>query len=187
MYESSGLIDVNIENYTCLNNFHNGMAILGIQNWARDKGIAAPGKNATIWTAHNETYRFTSSGGASRFVSCKLYTLGGSFVSNSATASNAADSSLLNTQFNNICPATDTTDTTKYLVQTSCTACPSGNIITSTCTIMLIQKQLNPVITNMENGILSSISFSSYQWLLNSTAIPAANAQTYTAAQTGSY
>ena len=63
MYESTALIDMYFENYTCPEIYNSGKAICGIQNWPRNKAVAAPGKNATIWTAHHEAYRFTPSGG----------------------------------------------------------------------------------------------------------------------------
>jgi len=183
MYESTGLIDVYIENYTCINTFDNGNAVLGIQNWARNKGIAAPGKNATVWTAREEAWRFTPSGGNSRFGSCRLFTLNGSFVADADTAVDTADSSLLKVSFNNICPAADTT---KYIVQTSYIACPTGNTITSYDTITVIKRQLDPVITN-NNGTLQTGSFTTYQWLLDGNPVPNASGQTLTATQSGYY
>ncbi|MBL7741570.1 MAG: gliding motility-associated C-terminal domain-containing protein [Chitinophagaceae bacterium] len=76
IYESTGLIEVFFENKLC-NPSTGSNAILGIQNWARTIGIAAPGKNATVWTASNEGYRFTPSGGASRFLRSEVFALGG--------------------------------------------------------------------------------------------------------------
>lgn len=184
MYESSSLIDIYFENYSCPELYDNGKTICGIQNWERDKGVAALGKNATVWTAHNEGYRFTPSGGASRFASSKLYSLSGSFITNADTATNTNDSSLLKLIFTNICSISDTT---KYIVETSFTTCPNGNLITSTDTVIVIKKHLNPTIINLGSGNLSTTNFNSYQWLLNSNPISNATSQNFSATQTGNY
>jgi hypothetical protein len=65
IYESSGLVDVYFENKTCNSSTNTGKAILGIQNWPRDAAVAAPGKNATVWSSVNEGYRFTPNSGLS--------------------------------------------------------------------------------------------------------------------------
>lgn len=128
IYESSGVIEVYIENKVCTATSSNGdRAILGIQNWARDKAVAAPGKNATQWTASNEGYRFTPSGGASRFLSCEVYDIGGTTplaVGDTVTTT----AGFLDVTFPSFCPAGSGN---QYVIKTVFKACenPSNQII----------------------------------------------------------
>ncbi len=136
LYESTGIIEMYIEKYTCPPLFYSlGRATLGLQNWARDKAVCAPGKNAQVWTAVNEAYQFVPSGGATRFINSKIYTLGGSFIANADTSSNADGT--LNLSFANICPSAN--NTTKFLVKTSFKACPNNDTLIYTDTINLVK------------------------------------------------
>ncbi|MEI9807621.1 MAG: SprB repeat-containing protein [Bacteroidota bacterium] len=120
IYESTGLIDVYIQNKACASTSANGnRAVLGIQNWTRDKGLAAPGKNAVPWTATNEGYRFTPSGGASRFVRCEVFALGsGTPLALGDTITTTAG--FLDVTFPSFCP---TGTGGQYVVKTTFTAC----------------------------------------------------------------
>ncbi|HEY6504022.1 MAG TPA: gliding motility-associated C-terminal domain-containing protein, partial [Chitinophagaceae bacterium] len=128
IYESTGIIEVFIENKNCVATSSNGgNAILGIQNWNRDKALAAPGKNRTAWTASNEGYRFTPSGGASRFVSCEVYDLGGTTplaVGDTITTTPG----LLDVTFPSFCP---TGTGGQYVVKTIFSACdnPANELV----------------------------------------------------------
>lgn len=120
IYESTGIVEVFIANKSCLPSTTKE-AILGLQNWYRNKAVAAPGKNATIWNASNEGYRFTPSGGASRFKSCKVYNLDGTFIANGDTITTTAG--LLDVTFPTFCP---TGATGKYLIKTVFYSCGIG-------------------------------------------------------------
>ena len=137
IYEFTGLIDVLIGNKTCLSPTNdNGKAILGIQNWDRTKAVAAPGKNATIWSAVKEGYRFTPNGGTSRFVSSELLGINGAFIAKADTAT--TEQGLLDISFNNICPASNST--TSYIVKTTFSSCLSGGLdLTGYDTITVIK------------------------------------------------
>ena len=137
IYEFTGLIDVLIGNKTCLSPTNdNGKAILGIQNWDRTKAVAAPGKNATIWSAVKEGYRFTPNGGTSRFVSSELLGINGAFIAKADTAT--TEQGLLDISFNNICPASNST--TSYIVKTTFSSClPGGLDLTGYDTITVIK------------------------------------------------
>src|SRR5690606_31602203 len=98
-------------------------AILGIQNWARDKAVTAPGKNNTQWTASNEGYRFTPSGGASRFLSCEVYDIGGSVplaVGDTVTTT----AGFLDVTFPSFCPAGSGN---QYVIKTVFKACEDAS------------------------------------------------------------
>jgi gliding motility-associated-like protein len=122
IFESTGLVDIFVGNKTCRSTTNDSKAVMGIQNWKRNKAVAAPGKNSTVWDAVTEGYRFTPNGLTSRFKSCELLTLGGSFIKNADTATTSAG--ILDLSFNNICPNPGTT--TKFLVRTTFFSCISG-------------------------------------------------------------
>ena len=132
LYESTGIIDVYIENKSCNSTTNNGNAVLGIQNWQQTQGVAAPGKNNSVWTAHNEGFRFTPNGGASRFVSCGLYMLDGTFVAPADTSTTTVG--VLDIGFPNICPAATTT----YVIKTIFSACPSNVDLVSYDTVTIV-------------------------------------------------
>lgn len=124
MYESTGLIDIFFKNKIC-NGLSPGGAktILGVQDFSRTKAVAAPGKNATIWTAVNEGYRFVPSGGVSRFISSELLSLNLSHIG-WANAS-VSTPGLLDLTFPNICSPNSST---QYIVRTIFSACDNPAI-----------------------------------------------------------
>ena len=120
LYESTGIIEVYIENKTCIANSNpgGGNAIMGVQNWARNAAVAAPGKNASLWTARNEAYRFVPSGGATRFINSQLFTMSGSLVATATTSS--VTPGTIGLGFSNICPS-GTSE--QFVVRTSYQSC----------------------------------------------------------------
>lgn len=121
IYESTGIIEVFIENKSCTPSTNGGNAILGVQNWARNAAVAAPGKNATNWTSSNEGYRLVPSGGASRFVSCVVQTLTGTFIATGDTTTTVAGT--LDVTFPTFCPAGTGG---QYVVKTTFSACDNA-------------------------------------------------------------
>ncbi|MEO5945983.1 MAG: gliding motility-associated C-terminal domain-containing protein, partial [Chitinophagaceae bacterium] len=117
--EATAVIEVFFERLTCLDASNNGRAILGIQDFSRTKAVAAPGKNAQIWTAFNEGYRFVPSGAISRFVRSELYLLNGATPIATATASTPTPGKV-DISFPNICL---TTASQQYLVKTIYSSC----------------------------------------------------------------
>jgi gliding motility-associated-like protein len=136
MYESTGLIDVFFRNKRCNAISLNGTkAILGVQNFSRTKAVAAPGKNATTWTASNEGYRFVPSGGVSNFVSSELLSMNLSHIAWASSSSSTPG--LLDITFSNICSPNPST---QYIVKTIFSACdnPATQLISmDTITINL--------------------------------------------------
>jgi gliding motility-associated-like protein len=147
--ENTGLVEVNIENFSCPTIvWGTGNAICGIQNWARDKATTAPGKNATIWTAFNESYQFIPSGSGTRYINSKLVTLNGNIVATADTSTNIATGNI-NIAFNNICPVADTTT---YIVQTNYGGCQPFSVYD---TVTVIK---NNAITVAANATANCIS-----------------------------
>lgn len=121
IYESTGVIDVFIQQKICNANGTNGTkAILGIQDFTRTLGKAALGKNADTpgWTSFNEGYRFVPSGGDSRFVSSELLAMDLTPLAVATIASTTPG--LLDITFPNICSPSPST---QYIVKTTFAAC----------------------------------------------------------------
>lgn len=146
LHESTGIIEVFIESKLCIPNSNpgGGNAIMGVQNWARNAAVAAPGKNATPWTARNEGYRFVPSGGASRFINSQVFTLSGSLVA-TATTSNPSPGNI-GLSFTNICPSGPTE---QFVVRTSYSSCsdPTNAFITQ-----------DTITVNKSNGLGATIT-----------------------------
>lgn len=121
LYESTGIIEYYFLNCTTSSTTNGGKAIMGIQNWTRDKATAHPQRNAVVWPAPgaiNEGWRFTPSGGASRFVSTELYTIGGTLVMVGDTLTTTPG--MLDLRFPNACfPA----GSNQYVIKTTFSAC----------------------------------------------------------------
>ncbi len=138
LYESTGVIEVYIEQKACVSSLNGGHSIMGIQNWDQDQAVAAPGKNNTVWNESNTAYRFTPSGGATRFVSSEVFSLGGASLGVGDTATSVPG--LLDVTFPSLCPPGATS---QYVIQTKFKACDNpANILQSNDTIT-INKTLN--------------------------------------------
>lgn len=143
IYESTGLIDVYIQQKACNSSTSSGgRTILGIQNWNRDKAVAAPGKNSTIWNESNTAYRFTPNGTTSKFVSSELLDMSGTVLALADTSTTTAG--LLDISFPNICPAANNT---QYVVRTTFGSCPTGTNMISLDTITVIRNTSLPTTT----------------------------------------
>jgi gliding motility-associated-like protein len=121
LYENTGVIEVYIHDKPYCTSWNSGLTILGLQNQARNLGIAAPGKNATVWgaTGMDSCFRFIPSGGTSMFKRAELV------VNNVVVATNTTDTSsggsgVLNINFPNVCPTLDSTAYAIRVVYGSC-------------------------------------------------------------------
>ncbi|NJO25838.1 MAG: hypothetical protein HC867_08895 [Bacteroidia bacterium] len=132
--ESTGIIDIYFQNKFFCSTWPAGtgagVAILGVQNWQRNKAAAAPGKNATQWTSQNEGYRFTPNGGASRFVSAQILRMNGTVIKNADTSTVVAG--MLDLSFPDICP---TGNSEQFIIRTTFAACGTGPSLVSDDTI----------------------------------------------------
>ena len=119
--EGTGIIEVLMYSKEICTTWNEGRAMIGIQNFARNQGLMAPGRRASDppWGAvpMNEGWRFVPAGGASLFRRAELYELGDPAIK--ATL-NAPTSTLPNGNleliFPNICPPAGAT--TSYVVKT---------------------------------------------------------------------
>ena len=127
IYESTGIVEVYVQDKPVCTSWNGGNAILGMQDGTRTQAIAAPGKNASQWgtVGMNEAYRFIPSGGTSRFKSARLL-VNGVQVHTADTSTAAAG--VLNLNFPSVCP---TADSTAYVVQVTYGDCnnPASDVI----------------------------------------------------------
>ncbi|MCW3074026.1 MAG: hypothetical protein JWP69_1095 [Flaviaesturariibacter sp.] len=144
VYESTGIVEVIVEQKVCQPGGSGNKAILGIQNWERNKAIAAPGKNSTIWNENNTAYQFTPAG-QSFFVKSELYTFSGTLLNTTTPADTSTTTpGMLDIKFNNVCP---TGDTTKYIVKTYFTDCTNAGSQVLTDTVQVIKASFNATAT----------------------------------------
>jgi len=119
LHESTGLIEIFFEQKLCASSTNSpGNGIFGMQNWARDKWISAPGKNKAFWTEANTGYRFVPSGGASRYMVSELVNMSGTVVATADTSTTTAG--VLDLSFTNFCPPTGSN---QYVVRTTFSTC----------------------------------------------------------------
>ena len=62
LYETTNVIEVNIQDKPTCNTWNSGNAVIGLQNIDGTQGITPPGRNTGNWSATNEAWRFTPSG-----------------------------------------------------------------------------------------------------------------------------
>ena len=132
IYESTGLIDLFIENISCKSSTNSGKAILGIQDWTRTKAIFEPTRNATSWSAAavREGWRFVPSGGASRFIKSELYDFSGTLLHTTTPTDTATTTAgILDINFpTNLCPSGNQQ---QYIVKTYFSTCLGAPMISS--------------------------------------------------------
>lgn len=127
LYETTNVIEINIQNKgTCT--WNSNLAIEGIMNNPGTTYIGVPGRNNTVWTATNDSWRFIPSG-----ASINWYVLG-----NPAPIATGVDSLVVS-------PAV----TTDYVVQADFSQCGGGGSFSLYDTIKVI-KQL-PIVVSATN------------------------------------
>lgn len=122
-YESTGIVEVYVKDKPVCTSWNEGLAVLGMQNFARDKATFPQGKNTGRWgnVDMQEAFRFTPSAGASKFKKAALL-LEGTVIALADTASDGAGN--LQLSFPKICP---TTDSAAYVLRVSYLDCLSGS------------------------------------------------------------
>ncbi|RYE13649.1 MAG: hypothetical protein EOP51_29405, partial [Sphingobacteriales bacterium] len=193
MYESTGIIDVHVLNRSCFGESLGGdYAILGIQNENGTQAVAAPGKNQTLWTAQNEAFRFTPNGGASRFVSAEILSMGGTVLATGDTITTVQG--LLDINFPNICPGPGAT---QYVVRTTFGSCPTGSTMVSLDTVTIQRNNTLPVTTTLVQptcglnsgsitvNVATGVGTTPYSYSLNGGVLQASN--TFSGLGAGTY
>jgi gliding motility-associated-like protein/uncharacterized repeat protein (TIGR01451 family) len=189
VYESTGVVEVYVQDKPVCTSWNEGLAILGMQNAARNKAVFPAGKNTSRWGSMgmNEAYRFTPSASVSRFKKAEL--LSGSTVLATADTSTAANGSL-NLHFTQVCPASDSDQYILKVTYQSCTNSTGEVSFNDTITIKKerLQVQLQTVnagcLTGGSIAVNATGTVSALQYSLNGgtpqssplfTGLPAGN------------
>lgn len=89
LYESTGIIDVNLYDKQICTGWNQGRAMVGVQNYNRDIGVMVPGRQASDppWgsVGMSEKWRFVPVGGTPLFRRVELYDLGGTLLATGTT------------------------------------------------------------------------------------------------------
>lgn len=122
LYENTNVIEMYIRQKPVCSSWESGQAIIGLQNIDGTQGIAAPGRNKTVWnttTANSEAWQFVPNG-VSLLDNVGLYSSADNSLVQLGVAS-PPDSGLLSATFNNICVRI--ADTSRFYVKAAYTSC----------------------------------------------------------------
>lgn len=122
LHESSGIVEVFIKDMEICNNWPTtdpGRAMVGMQNYARNKSITAPGRSITdpAWGSigMNEMWRFVPKDGAPAYRSTQLLDGTGAVVATGDTT--RVDAANFRVSFPNVCPPAN--QTSVYVIKTT--------------------------------------------------------------------
>jgi gliding motility-associated-like protein len=161
LYEGTGIIDIFIEKkpVACSMSTNDGTAILGIQNWERNKAVVASGRNNTIWAANKEGWRFVPNGTTSLLSRVQLYK--NNILIGTGTTVNLGTGELEAT-FTNVCQSEDSMS---YVVRAFYKKCDNPAIETEGSDTVIVYKPILPLIAThtpiLCNGSLSTITVTS--------------------------
>jgi gliding motility-associated-like protein len=143
LYEGTGIIDIFLENKprACATSTNEGRAILGIQNWERDKAVAVNGRNNTVWTAAKEGWRFIPNGTTSLLSRVELYKNNALISTVLPAAVTNLGTGELEASFDNICQSEDSMS---YVIKAFYKKCDDLATETEGSDTMIVYKTLNP-------------------------------------------
>ena len=148
LYEGTGIIDIFIKDkpiISCSSLTNDGRAILGIQNWDRDKAVAVNGRNNTVWGAKNEGWRFVPSGGSSLLNRVEIYK-NGTFISTGTTT--PLGNGEVESIFSNICQPEDSMS---YTIKAFYQKCDNPAIETEGSDTIIVYKTILPTLATATN------------------------------------
>lgn len=130
LYENTNVIEMYIQQKPVCSSWEDGQAMIGIQNSAGTQGIAAPGRNQTVWTtstSNSEAWQFIPNG-SSLLQSVALYNANTHTQVEVGTPV-AAGAGLLNATFTQAC--TSVPGTANYYVKAAYISCTGTNFADS--------------------------------------------------------
>ncbi len=148
LYEGTGIIDMFLldKPLACGGSTNGGRAIMGIQNWDRDKFAVVPGRNNSSWSANNEGWRFVPSGPTSLLDSVSLFKNGTWFATGTTVPLGNGE---LEATFANIC---QNVDSMSYVVRAFYRQCDNPAVQTEGSDTMIVRKTLNPILTTIDSA-----------------------------------
>lgn len=148
LYEGTGIIDMFLQDkpFACGSSTNNGRAIMGIQNFNRDKAAFVPGRNNGSWSAFNEGWRFVPSGPTSLLDSVALYKNGAWIASGTTIPLGNGE---LEATFSNIC---QNVDSMSYVVRAFYRQCDNPSVQTEGSDTMIVKKTLNPITVKIDSA-----------------------------------
>lgn len=105
IYETTGIVEIYVQDKPSGCSWNGDAAIMGIQNWNRDAGLAPPGRNLGSWgsAGMNEAWQFKPNGASSLLDHVELL-LNGTLVATGTVG--ALVNGFYNVDFGNVCPPT---------------------------------------------------------------------------------
>jgi gliding motility-associated-like protein len=137
IYEATGIVEVYLKDKPICTTFNGGRALVGIQNFERNAGLAPPGRNLGQWGSNNmnEAWRFTPNGAVSRLSRVELL-LNNAVVANGTLGTSA--NGTVGVSFPNICPPADNN---AYVVRAFYRTCDNDNTLFSVDDTVNINKR----------------------------------------------
>ena len=141
LYEGTGIVEVFMYSKQICTAWNQGRAMIGMQNFAQNQGIMAPGRAASDapWGSvnMNESWRFVPSAGDPLYRSTELYDLNGNLIATGDTT--GIGNGTLEASFPNVCSSGNTT----YIVKTKYEQIDApGSFVYSTDTINVITSSI---------------------------------------------
>ncbi|WP_121354217.1 gliding motility-associated C-terminal domain-containing protein [Flavisolibacter nicotianae] len=189
IYESTGVVEVYVQDKPVCSAWNSGLATLGMQNFARNKAVFPAGKNASRWGSMgmNEAYRFLPTAGTSKFQKAELL-LHDNVISLADTVSGAPGE--LNLSFANVCP---TDDSTQYILRVTYQSCTSPQDVTFEDTLTVRKEKLDlrlqvedPTCTS-SGTIKADATGTSVSFLYSLNGEPAQTANVFNGLKAGDY
>ena len=153
LYESTSFIEIYIKKKICQSFTSNG-SILGIQNWARNKAITAPGKNGVSWTSIEQGFGFVPSGSITLIQSATLHKLNGTILGNLELSNINSDSTTFT--YNNYCLTNATTDT--LIIKALYNSCSGGLPYTLSDTIYVNKESAGVPVLQTTNALCNGVA-----------------------------
>lgn len=117
LYESTGIVDINIFDKQICTGWNQGRAMVGMQDMNRTSAVMAPGRQASDapWgsVGMNESWRFTPTGGIPLFRRVELYDMAGTLISTGTTV--PLPTGDREVSFPNVCPPS--ASSTPYVIK----------------------------------------------------------------------
>lgn len=147
VYESTGVVEVYVQDKPICTAWNEGLAILGMQNFTRNKAVFPAGRNTGRWGGMqlHEAYRFTPAAGLSRFKRAELLS-GTTVVATADTAT--APNGELSLNFTSVCPPTDSSVYVVKLTYQSCNG--TADEVSFSDTITLKKETLNASVQTVD-------------------------------------